>query len=108
MTTLDSPTTSTATTDWAPFRTLLEAQRDDVTAQRELALAETVTSVPDPVATSRAASLARTLDEISAALERIDAGTYGRCVHCGVEIPVERLEFRPYAAGCVSCQQRAS
>ena len=70
-----------------------------------LALAETATSLPDPVAVSRAAALLRRMEEIDAALDRIDAGTYGTCVHCGTAIPPERLEFRPHAAGCVSCQQ---
>jgi DnaK suppressor protein len=62
--------------------------------------------VPDPVAVSRAAGLLRTVEEIDAALERIAAGTYGVCVHCGVAIPAERLEFRPHAAACVTCQGR--
>ena len=70
-----------------------------------LALAETATSVPDPVAVSRAAALSRRIEEIDAALDRIAAGTYGSCVHCGTGIPPERLEFRPFAARCVSCQQ---
>jgi DnaK suppressor protein len=95
----------TATPDRAPFRALLEAQRADCVRQRELALAETATSVPDPVAQSRAAGLLRTTEEIDAALARIAAGTYGACVYCGGAIPTERLEFRPFAAGCVSCQQ---
>ena len=104
-------TTATATpsatpgTDWASPRVLLEAQRADCLRQRELALAETATSLPDPVAVSRAAALLRRVEEIDAALDRIDAGTYGTCVHCGTAIPPERLEFRPHAAGCVSCQQ---
>jgi len=100
-----APTSTARTAGWAPFRVLLETQRADCVRQREAALAETVTSVPDPVALSRAATLLRTIDEIDAALDRIDAGTYGRCVHCGSAIPLERLEFRPFAAGCVSCQQ---
>jgi RNA polymerase-binding transcription factor DksA len=100
-----APTSTARTADRAPFRVLLETQRADCVRQREAALAETVTSEPDPVALSRAATLLRTIDEIDAALDRIDAGTYGRCVHCGSAIPLERLEFRPFAAGCVSCQQ---
>ncbi|MGY1593664.1 TraR/DksA family transcriptional regulator [Geodermatophilus sp. SYSU D00708] len=103
---LPSATTATApAADWAPFQVLLETQRADCVRQRELALAETATSVPDPVAVNRAASLARTIEEIDAALRRIAAGTYGRCVDCGNTIPAERLEFRPFAATCVSCQQ---
>ncbi|MGY1639034.1 TraR/DksA family transcriptional regulator [Geodermatophilus sp. SYSU D00742] len=97
-----APTTASA---FLPFRVLLETQRADCVGQRELALAETVTSVPDPVAVSRAATLLRTIGEIDAALARIDTGTYGRCVDCGSAIPRERLELRPFAASCVSCQQ---
>ena len=97
--------TAPATTTSEPYRALLLAQRADCLRQRELALAETATSVPDPVAVSRAAALLRTLEEIDTALDRIDAGSYGTCVHCGTAIPPERLEFRPHAAGCVSCQQ---
>jgi RNA polymerase-binding transcription factor DksA len=40
------------------------------------------------------------------ALARLDAGTYGRCVDCGRELPDERLEARPEAARCVDCQQK--
>ncbi|MGY1633924.1 TraR/DksA family transcriptional regulator [Geodermatophilus sp. SYSU D01186] len=105
MTTAAATTASTRTTDRAPFTELLRAQRADVVRQHELALAETVTSVPDPVAVTRAAGLVLTIEEIDAALARIDAGTYGRCVHCGGGIPTERLEFRPSAAACVSCQR---
>lgn len=104
MTTL-STAPSTAAPDWAPFRVLLETQRADCVRQRDLALAEAATSVPDPVAQSRAAGLLHTIEEIDAALQRIATGTYGACVYCGGAIPAERLEFRPFAAGCVSCQQ---
>ncbi len=105
MTTVVTPATTAPAPDWAPFRALLETQRADCIDQRELALAETVTSVPDAVALSRAATLLRTIEEIDAALTRLDTGTYGRCVDCGSPIPLERLEFRPFAAACVSCQQ---
>jgi RNA polymerase-binding transcription factor DksA len=88
------------------FRVLLEQQRADCVRQRELALAESATSVPDPVAVSRSAHLLRTVGDIDAALARIAAGTYGTCVHCGSPIPPERLEFRPFAAGCVGCERR--
>ena len=92
---------------WERFRVLLESQRDDCLRRRGLALAETIASNPDPVAMSRTATLLHTIAEIDAALERIAVGTYGLCVHCGAAIPEERLEFRPFASGCVSCQQPA-
>lgn len=51
--------------------------------------------------------LAAQQERVREALARIDAGTYGRCVDCGAELPNERLEARPEAARCVNCQQRA-
>jgi DnaK suppressor protein len=98
-----APTTGSG---WEAFRLLLEQQRDDCTRQRELALAESATALPDPVAVSRSVRLGQTVAAIDAALARIAAGTYGECVHCGFAIPTERLELRPFAAGCVGCEQR--
>lgn len=43
---------------------------------------------------------------VRSALERMDAGDYGRCGSCGTPMPFERLEAVPYARDCVSCQQR--
>jgi DnaK suppressor protein len=41
------------------------------------------------------------LDEIEAALARIDDGTYGLCTRCGRPIDPERLEAVPYATLCI-------
>jgi RNA polymerase-binding protein DksA len=41
------------------------------------------------------------LVEIDAALQRIEAGTFGLCVTCGKPIASERLEAVPYAARCI-------
>mgnify|MGYP001818421555 FL=1 len=43
------------------------------------------------------------LDQIEAAIERIEDGRYGQCEECGVKIPKPRLEAIPYAALCVQC-----
>ena len=44
-----------------------------------------------------------TLDrEIDAALERIDAGTYGTCGTCGKPIEPERLEYLPWTTQCAA------
>lgn len=51
-------------------------------------------------------SLARHRDGVVAALERIDAGTYGRCLACGRPVPEGRLEVRPDAARCITCQAK--
>jgi RNA polymerase-binding protein DksA len=45
------------------------------------------------------------LAEIDAALKRIEDGTYGICTNRGEQIPVERLEARPYATLCIDCQR---
>jgi DnaK suppressor protein len=107
MSTIASTPSSTGT-GWETFRALLDEQRADCVRQRELALAEAATSMPDPVAVGRAARMLQTIDEIDAALDRIADGSYGRCSSCGVDIPLERLEFRPFASGCVSCQASAA
>jgi DnaK suppressor protein len=41
------------------------------------------------------------------ALDRHEAGTFGRCQGCGASIPVERLEIMPWVTHCVPCQERA-
>ena len=43
------------------------------------------------------------LDQIQAAIERIEDGSYGQCEECGAKIPRSRLEAIPYAALCVRC-----
>lgn len=47
------------------------------------------------------------LSEIDHALERLEAGTYGRCEACGREIGDERLAARPAARFCIDDQKEA-
>jgi RNA polymerase-binding transcription factor DksA len=49
-----------------------------------------------------------TLVEIEAALQRIDAGTYGVCDGCGKPIGAERLAAIPWARLCIDDQRRAA
>jgi RNA polymerase-binding transcription factor DksA len=42
--------------------------------------------------------------EVLDALQRVEGGSYGTCVDCGTAVPEGRLEARPEAARCVSCQ----
>jgi DnaK suppressor protein len=44
------------------------------------------------------------LGDIEAALERLDAGTYGQCSECGAIIPPARLNAYPTAKRCIDCQ----
>ena len=42
---------------------------------------------------------------IDQALERLDAGTYGICVHCAAPCQEKRLEAVPWARHCLDCQE---
>lgn len=46
------------------------------------------------------------LEEVEAALARIEAGTYGKCVKCGRPIAKERLDALPWVATCIECARR--
>lgn len=48
----------------------------------------------------------REIEEIRAALGRIDEGTYGVCAACGEDISPARLSAMPMARRCVPCQER--
>jgi len=48
------------------------------------------------------------LKAISSALDRIDSGTYGRCVLCGADIGEQRLEALPFTPYCVECARGAA
>jgi len=45
------------------------------------------------------------VDEIDAALDRIEDETYGICKICGNDIDEERLEIIPYTSVCVNCSK---
>ena len=46
------------------------------------------------------------LRDVSDALQRIEEGSYGRCIDCEEDIPVKRLEVFPAAKRCVGCKAR--
>ncbi|MGZ8155311.1 MAG: TraR/DksA family transcriptional regulator [Burkholderiales bacterium] len=46
------------------------------------------------------------LQQIDAALRRMDDGTYGECVECGTDIEYARLEAQPTAMRCIDCQSQ--
>lgn len=49
----------------------------------------------------------RLLAEVVAALDRIDAGTFGRCADCGRPVGQARLDALPYARQCIRCARAA-
>jgi DnaK suppressor protein len=98
-----------ATTDSVPVADLqreLERQLEErlaVLAELEPLALPSV----DPVAYQTAASQRAVVEQITAALNRITQGTYGRCTRCGRQIAPARLEVIPYAAACIECQSHA-
>jgi RNA polymerase-binding protein DksA len=46
------------------------------------------------------------LGQVEQALERIEAGTFGKCQACGCEISSERLDALPFAAYCIQCARQ--
>ena len=49
-------------------------------------------------------NLRESLTEITRALDRIQAGSYGKCEVCGNAIEPDRLEARPQASVCIKCK----
>ncbi len=47
------------------------------------------------------------LREVSAAIRRLDAGTFGICGSCEEEITTKRLAAVPWAPFCIVCQEAA-
>ena len=47
---------------------------------------------------------AQRLEQVKAALHRIDAGDYGCCLECEETIEFARLQARPEAPFCLDCQ----
>ncbi len=50
---------------------------------------------------------ANELAGVEAALQRLDAGSYGDCAGCGEPIPLARLWAQPAALRCAACQAAA-
>ena len=108
-----------------PFKKLLIALRarlqGDVNAMADAALGSTaesqgeLSSLPSHMAdlgsdTFEQDNTLRLMDneedvlaQIEQALERIEAGTYGKCTECEGRIPKMRLNVIPYTPVCVKC-----
>lgn len=120
----DTRTTYSGVMDEVEARRRLRAERADVAARlRDLGVSfedivdaardSNLDDEHDPEGTTIAAerslvsSLARSserhLAEVDAALERLAAGTYGRCVRCGGPIAADRLDARPSTPVCIAC-----
>jgi len=50
-----------------------------------------------------AGTLREQLDEVDAALDRLDKGTYGLCLRCGQPVGDDRLAAMPATRYCINC-----
>jgi DnaK suppressor protein len=106
--------------DAEAIRQVLEDERDDLRAR----LAEITATPRDPMGSvsfgkrvgegttqaverlnqvGTAKQLSAMLEDVERALEKLREGTYGVCDSCGIAIPPERLEARPWSVLCVDC-----
>ena len=104
------------------FKTRLEALRAALAAERREGGAESGTVEADQ---SRLGRLSRLdalqaqamsvaaqerrrihMQQIDAALRRIEEGDYGYCLDCGEEIATKRLEVDPSSAFCMGCASK--
>ncbi len=46
------------------------------------------------------------LSHLNRALERMESGTYGKCMNCGKSIQYARLEAVPHATLCIDCKKK--
>jgi len=109
-------------TQFSPQRDELLAERDHLTTQLEqlgrapctrdldfdegFADSGQVTAERGEV-DALAGSLSENLAEIEAALEKLEAGTYGQCEDCGQAIAPARLEAMPSARLCITCASKS-
>lgn len=105
--------------DLARFRSLLLEYREeileDLKSEREtlrssgpveqsLGPWDTVGTESSENAAIQIRRLSATLEQLTAALSRLEQGSYGNCTRCGMRIEKERLEAIPYTRRCMDCK----
>lgn len=100
------------------FRRVLEAtvvelhgatrQRDAIAIENSADQIERLTHAGERELAVRTLELnSAKLRKTSAALRRIQEGTFGTCLECDEEISPRRLAAMPWAALCIGCQEQA-
>lgn len=87
-------------------RARIEAALTEAETSRRRQLDDLTEVAGDSPAAAHRASVARILDDVEAARNRLARGTFGACERCDAAIPVERLELRPWTRLCVGCASR--
>jgi len=100
------------------FRAILEARESELSQHLRNREGLVVEAVPDGLEEAWLAAerefairnlehISGLLEDVQAALRRIEDGTYGICLHCEGDIGRKRLEAVPWAAFCIRCQEAA-
>jgi DnaK suppressor protein len=91
------------------FATMLEQQRrfrvEQLNTHRTADVSRTQTFAEREIAETLIAGAREALAEIEAGQARLADGSYGRCVECSTQLPLERLEVLPYVARCLPCHR---
>lgn len=108
----------------AILETLLEQRRAALARQDDIDVVESTHDLPvqeietspadkatvrllNDLALEAAGMNAAQMLSVKRAFARLDDGTYGECEECGNPIGFSRLQARPDARLCISCQTRA-
>lgn len=87
-----------------------EAMREDVVAPGEFVGRPTHPADQDAEGFDENIAIAQNeeqmLELVEAALERIEAGTFGVCEECGGKIGKTRLDAVPYTPWCITCARQ--
>jgi|SRR5580692_5407704 DnaK suppressor protein len=100
------------------FRRALETKRDELENRNSNREALAIDTSPEDLDRIQSASNrdwamgnlerdSNRLREVRAALQGIDAGTFGICVGCQEDISPKRLAAIPWASSCIVCQEAA-
>jgi DnaK suppressor protein len=79
---------------------------DEAARARQAMLDQLPQFTDDLVLAAHRSSIERILAEVRSALTRLASGSYGACLGCETQIPMEWLALRPWTAFCVRCAGR--
>lgn len=85
---------------------LVSEARESASAEVEDPIDRVISSEGKAAAFGVSTTESRMLQQVRAALQRIDDGTYGECIDCGRAIEPARLEAVPWTPYCRADQEK--
>jgi len=96
-------------TELARLETQLErqhAEADTVPGRGEQSTEQASQTLEQERSLALTQNLRTMIEQVQAALRRLENGTYGVCEGCGQAISPERLQALPFATQCVRCKEK--